>query len=204
MNTKERIVEEALTLFSKKGYQGTSVKEIATAVGIKDSSLYKHYKSKQEIFDTIVHTMEQKIETMSKQLGIPDETHFNDSISYYGTLNEQELILLSKHVFLFYLKDPFLARFRRTAIIEQYTQDMIYKVYYNLFFEESIQYLTKLFQAMIDYNYFQKIDPHLIAMNFFAPIFFLLQKYDQAPAQESEALHALERQIAEFYRIYHI
>lgn len=41
MNTKERIVKEALTLFSKHGYQGTSVKNIADAVGIKDSSLYK-------------------------------------------------------------------------------------------------------------------------------------------------------------------
>ena len=49
MTTKERIIEEALTLFAEKGYQGTSVKNIADAVGIKDSSLYKHYKSKLEL-----------------------------------------------------------------------------------------------------------------------------------------------------------
>ena len=47
MSTKERIVEEALTLFSSRGYQGTSVKNIADAVGIKDSSLYKHFKAKR-------------------------------------------------------------------------------------------------------------------------------------------------------------
>ena len=46
MKTRERIIEEALNLFSRKGYQGTSVKNIAEAVGIRDSSLYKHFRSK--------------------------------------------------------------------------------------------------------------------------------------------------------------
>ena len=54
MTTKEKITEEALTLFAEKGYKGTSVKNIADAVGIKDASLYNHFKSKQEIFDSIV------------------------------------------------------------------------------------------------------------------------------------------------------
>ena len=40
MTTKERIVQEALNLFSIKGFKGTSVKNIADEVGIKDSSLY--------------------------------------------------------------------------------------------------------------------------------------------------------------------
>lgn len=41
MTTKERIADEALTLFSRRGYKGTSVKSIADAGGIKDSSIYK-------------------------------------------------------------------------------------------------------------------------------------------------------------------
>lgn len=45
MTTKEKITEEALTLFAEKGYKGTSVKNIADAVGIKDASLYNHFKS---------------------------------------------------------------------------------------------------------------------------------------------------------------
>ena len=55
MTTKERIVEEALTLFSVKGYKGTSVKDIAGAVGSKDSSIYKHFTGKQEILDAQLH-----------------------------------------------------------------------------------------------------------------------------------------------------
>ena len=62
MTTKEKIVDEALTLFSTKGYKGTSVKSIADAVGIKDSSLYKHFKSKRDIFDTIVIEMQNRMQ----------------------------------------------------------------------------------------------------------------------------------------------
>ena len=46
-NTRQRILTEALSLFSKKGYEAVSVEQIAKAVGIKAPSLYKHYKSKQ-------------------------------------------------------------------------------------------------------------------------------------------------------------
>ena len=71
MTTKERIVEEALTLFAQNGYKGTSVKNIADAVGIKDSSIYKHYKSKREIVDAIVTQMRDKMYHMSVDFGLP-------------------------------------------------------------------------------------------------------------------------------------
>ena len=52
-DTKQRILDEALWLFSQSGYDAVSVERIASAVGIKAPSLYKHFKSKQEIFDAI-------------------------------------------------------------------------------------------------------------------------------------------------------
>jgi AcrR family transcriptional regulator len=61
-NTKQSILEEALSLFSVNGYDGVSVKDIADAVGIKDSSLYKHYKSKKEIFQTLLDEMNARFE----------------------------------------------------------------------------------------------------------------------------------------------
>ena len=45
---------EALNLFSVKGYDPVSVRDIAYAVGIKESSLYNHFKNKQDIFDSIL------------------------------------------------------------------------------------------------------------------------------------------------------
>ena len=49
MNTKEKIFEVSLDLFSKKGYDSVSLREIAEEVGIKKSSIYSHYSSKEAI-----------------------------------------------------------------------------------------------------------------------------------------------------------
>ena len=49
-NTKEKILEEALKLFAQSGYMGTSMNDIASKLGVTKAALYKHYKSKQEIF----------------------------------------------------------------------------------------------------------------------------------------------------------
>lgn len=202
MTTRERIVEEALTLFSIQGYQGTSVKNIADKVGIKDSSLYKHFSSKKEIFDTIVQEMSVRMEEMSRAFGLPDEKNLAEAAILYGRITIDQLLGLSRQIFLFYLKDEFASRFRRMLAIEQYRNREIYEVYRGIFMNAAITYQTALFGEMIQRGIFNGHDPEAMAVNFYAPIFFLLNKYDQEPQKEAEALQALERQIREFARIY--
>lgn len=202
MTTKERIIDEALTLFAVKGYQGTSVKNIADAVGIKDSSLYKHFKSKKEIFDTIVQEMSVRMERMSRENGLPDENDMDEAAELYGSISENGLLMLSERIFLFYLRDEFAARFRRMLVIEQYRDKEVYGVYRGLFMDAAISYQTELFAEMIKRGVFEGKDPEAMAVNFYAPIFFLLNKYDQEPNREEEALRALRKQVLEFSRLY--
>lgn len=202
MTTKEKIVEEALTLFSVRGYDGTSVKNIADAVGIKDSSLYKHFKSKKEIFDTIVLEMQKRMEAMSTSYGLPDEACFDEAAELYSRLSLDGLIDLSKKIFLFYLKDEFMSRFWRMSNIEQYQNDDVYRIYRELFMEQSIAYQTQLFQEMVERGVFIKADPQAMAISFYAPIFFLLCKYNAEPEKEAEALELLDKQVREFSRVY--
>ena len=49
-NTKDYILEVALDMFSQYGYAGTKLSELATRVGITKAALYKHYKSKEDIW----------------------------------------------------------------------------------------------------------------------------------------------------------
>ena len=58
MSTRERIIEEALTLFAENGYDGTGVERIAERVGIKAPSLYKHFKGKEDILNAIIDEAE--------------------------------------------------------------------------------------------------------------------------------------------------
>ncbi len=53
-NTKELIFESAIKLFSTRGYQGTSMRNLAKDVGIKESSLYYHYPGKTTILEAIL------------------------------------------------------------------------------------------------------------------------------------------------------
>ena len=60
MTTKERIMEEALALFAERGYDATGVDLIAERVGIKGPSIYKHFKGKEEILNSIIDTAEER------------------------------------------------------------------------------------------------------------------------------------------------
>lgn len=202
MTTKERISYEALTLFSEKGYKGTSVKNIADAVGIKDSSLYKHYKSKQEILDTIMLEIEKHIEEMSAEFGLPTGKDLKKTVAFYATLDQNSWVEFIKKIFLFYLKDDLLSKFWRMGSMEQFQNDQVYALFRKFFFEDSIQYQSALFAEMIRQNIFIDVDSEVMAMSFYAPIFFLLSKYSGLDGKEEEALAILEKQVNVFYQVY--
>lgn len=202
MTTKERIIEEALTLFSTNGFKGTSVKSIADAVGIKDASLYKHFKSKQEILDTIVESMKQRIAQIADELGLPVDNNIQKAIDVYASFDENKLVEISQKIFLFYLKDSLVSRFWKMGNIEQFQNSIVHEVYRKLFLEDSIRYQTELFKGLIKEKIFIEADPEVMAMAFYAPIFFLLSKYSNSQDKEEEALKSLEKQVREFYKIY--
>ena len=62
MTTRDKILDEALTLFAENGYDGTSVEEIAEKVGIKAPSLYNHFKGKEDILNALIELAEARYE----------------------------------------------------------------------------------------------------------------------------------------------
>ena len=99
MNTKQKILNEALTLFSEKGYSSVYVGDIADAVGIKAPSLYKHYKSKQEIFDSCVKVFSERMEDIRTGLRLPDTAKAGID---YQTVTTETLIEIANGLFMFY------------------------------------------------------------------------------------------------------
>ncbi|MDR1961874.1 MAG: TetR/AcrR family transcriptional regulator [Gracilibacteraceae bacterium] len=71
-NTKEMILQIALRLFARDGYEATSVSAITAELGITKSALYKHYKSKREIFDNIVKRMRERDAEHANEFGVPE------------------------------------------------------------------------------------------------------------------------------------
>ena len=59
--TGERLREVALDLFWKKGYRKTSTRDLATALGVQQASLYYHVKNKEELLYDICYSMLEQI-----------------------------------------------------------------------------------------------------------------------------------------------
>lgn len=83
-NTREIILMEALHLFSIKGYAAVSMRDIATVVGIRVSSIYYHFSGKQELFEALI----QKATEVKGAL----QAVFLNALSKAGTIEEEAFV----------------------------------------------------------------------------------------------------------------
>lgn len=65
--TKERIAKVALKLFSRKGFKGTTIKDIAKEVGITEGAIYRHFASKENIIYFLITTVSRELEELIKE-----------------------------------------------------------------------------------------------------------------------------------------
>lgn len=199
MTTKERILNEALRLFSEKGYSDVYVGDIAEAVGIKAPSLYKHYKGKQEIFDSCVEKFYERMTQMRNDLLLPDTPSSRVS---YESADLNQIIEFAIGLFMFYWKDEVAASFRRMLMIERYRNQALNKIYEDLFVNGAVQHEETIFSALIGAGIIKGETPHIVALRFYSPIYYLLQKYDMHPELETEAKEELVSMVKEFCETY--
>ena len=99
--TKERIIFESLNLFSQKGYEGVSMRDIAAAVGIKGASIYNHFKGKEEILQAIYAEMTKRYDTIAAALAVP-KGEMNEIAHTYMQVTEASLQSMAQGMFSFF------------------------------------------------------------------------------------------------------
>ena len=184
-DTKGRILSAALELFSKRGYEAVTVEQIAQAVGIKAPSLYKHFKSKRDIFDSIVCRMEQTDALRAREFGLP-EAAADEMAEEYRQASMRQLIDFSKAQFTYWTEDDFSSNFRKLLTLEQYRDPDMQKLYQQYLSAGPLSYVADLFKSW-------QIDaPEQKATEFFAPMFLMYSLYDGGIARETlkQALNA--------------
>lgn len=194
MKTKEKIVYEALNLFSMQGYNAVSVRDISRAVGIKESSLYNHFKNKQDIFDEVVEVCYKKATTFYEAMQIP-YTIEDSKIDMYQGISDELLIQITFKVFEYYFCDEYAVKFRRMLIIEQFNNKRIQELYRELYMEDVIHFQSSIFKYLISKGAFRNADPEYIATAFYSPIFLMLNQYDEF---NDEVKQKLKRHVLEF------
>ena len=201
MDTKQRILDEALTLFSEKGYANVFVSDIAEKVGIKAPSLYKHYKNKQAIFDAIIAEMNHRFEEQAHSLSISGTDPGADA-EIYKTMDEDNLVKLGINLFKYYLHDSYTKRFRKMLTLEQFKDKELAKVYSQQYFDNPLSYQGMLLGMLVAQGLLAADDVPIMTLHFYAPIYMILTVCDREPAREQEALEMVEKHIRQFDKIY--
>lgn len=203
VNTKDNIMYQALTLFSDRGYEGVSMRDIASKVGIKAASLYNHYESKEDIFNSIIEEMSRRYEDMIMKMQVP-HGDINIVVDTYMQVTEDNLTDIAKKIFLYFLKDEFASKFRRMLTIEQFRSTAVGDIFQNFFIDGAIGFESILFENMIKKGSFIDCDPYVMALHFYAPMFLLLSKYGRiiSAEEEAEALNILRKHVKQFSLIY--
>ena len=201
MNTKKRILDEALTLFSENGYGNVYVAQIAEAVGIKAPSLYKHYKSKQDIFNAILDEMKKSYDKQASMLNISGEDAVSDA-EVYSDIGEDELVRMATGLFLYFLHDDYAQKFRKMLTIEQFRDSELAHLLTKEYADDPLSYQSAMFSMICKKGVLRKYDPEGMALHFYAPIYFLLTVCDREPQREKESTELLKRHIRQFSRIY--
>ena len=172
-NRKEEILIVALHLFARDGYEAVSVSQIAGELDMTKGALYRHYKSKRDIFDSIVKRMEQQDSEQVRENEVPEES-IEKTPEEYQNVSFDDFVEYSKSMFEYWTEDDFASSFRKMLTIEQFRSEEMQKLYQQYLVSGPAGYVKDLFKNM-------KIkDPEENAVKFYANMFFYYNVYDGA------------------------
>lgn len=206
MNTKELILEEALKQFSKKGYDGTSMSDIAAPLGISKAALYKHFASKQQIFDRIIVESEEKykvfFEKLSVHLGNGKNAELNKKdVDVYTGISAEGL---SENVLTFVrfsMTDEYSKQVRQMMTISQFQSKELGEMYTKRYVDAMLGYDEKLFEQLIQNGAIKKGDPKVLAAMFFAPVIMYMGIWDREPKKGKECEKAIKNHVEQFFQM---
>ncbi len=191
--TRELIIQTALKLFSQKGFEAVSVRDIAAELELTASALYVHFKSKQDILEAILRKMEERDAELSDHDGVPQET-FADNPESYDNVSMDDLLVFTLDMFHYWTEDDFAVQFRHLLTIEQFWDKRFADLFQQYLGSGVVQYLEDIFRKNTHG------DPHDLAVSFWALFRFLLEQYDVAMTKKAKTLinKQLEKYLAEF------
>ena len=191
-DTKENILMTSLHLFARDGYEAVSVSTISGELGMTKGALYKHYKNKRDIFDSIVERMYKIDAERSVQYKVPDGLK-NEGIAVSWDLVKQFTVAQYK----FWTEDDFAQNFRKMLTLEQYRNEEMAKLYQSCIAAGPVAYMENIFSQMMADGNMKKADSKLLATEFFAPMYLLIGISDHSENKEQN-LELLNRHIERF------
>jgi AcrR family transcriptional regulator len=153
--TREKILEAAIDLFAERGYDGTSMRDIAGAVGIRESAIYKHYAGKDAILQAIFAYAEARIYAplppAQNAAGGDERSIFRDMLEGLPG---------------FIKADPTLIKISRIMLTEMHRDRRIKEYVQDMYGERAHIYTEALFKKQMEEGKIRPCDARALAMIF--------------------------------------
>ena len=157
------IVQAATAAFVSKGYDGTSMEEIATKAGVSKQTVYKHFTDKETLFGEVVQsTATQANDVIESVTTLLSEAKFME-----GGLQQLARRLITM------LMDEELLKLRRLIIANADRMPQLGRSWYEKGFERMLASMASCFQKLTSRGRIQTSDPHLAASHFFGMLLWI-------------------------------
>ena len=192
-STKQAILDVSLDLFSTNGFEATSIGQIADAVGIRKSSMYSHFESKQEILDTLIADISVQFEKGATFFRKGEDLGEDPVKTVVDRVREQ---------IRFVLHDSRISKVRKLMIIEQFRNPQISDLQTKHVYSDLLACNLALVNDLVAKSVLKNEDPEIMAAQFTFPISVWLNLCDREPEREEEVMQLIGRHIRQFFRIY--
>ena len=181
-DTKERILAAALELFSQNGYAGTNIRELSASLGLVKSGVYKHYESKEAIWNAL---LDQMIAYYGEHFGSPEYLPpVPDSL--------EELTRLTMHMVNITVHDEKIIIMRKVLTLEQFRDDRARELATKHFLTGLTEIFSHIFAGMMAKGLILRDDPAMLALAYTAPISALIHLCDREPEKTEDASVQIE------------
>ena len=193
-DTKERILAAALELFSKNGYAGTNIRELSASLGLVKSGVYKHYESKEAIWNAL---LDQMIAYYADHFGSAEHLPpVPDSL--------EEFVQMTMHMVNITVHDEKIVMTRKMLAIEQFRDDRARELATRHFLTGLTDMFTHVFTGMMEKGLIRQDDPKMLAFAYTAPISALIHLCDREPDKTEEATRKIEAFSRHFISTYEV
>ena len=191
-DTKERILEAALETFSQNGYAGTNIRELSASLGLVKSGVYKHFESKEEIWNSLLDKM---IAYYAERFGSPEQLPpVPDSL--------EGLVAMTMQMVDFTIHDEKVVKTRKLLTIEQFRDERARELATKHFLTGLQEMFTPIFAGMMEKGLLRRDDPAMLAFAYTAPISALIHLCDREPEKTDEAIAQVEAFSRHFMKVH--
>ena len=200
-SSKQKILDEALQLFSIYGYEATSIQQITDAVGIQKATFYSHFQTKQEILDILIEGLKSFFENTLLFVKT-DWSNEDEHKKIFAPYTEEQLIRIIKEQLDLVVHNPFISRMRKFLMIEQFRNAQLGELYHRIEYTDVLTFYKGLIQYLIDIEVFVNDDVEAMALEFLAPISVQINRIQREPECEEDAMRIIDHHIRHLYRMY--